>query len=193
MKTITSNAFRTLIVISTFFLLTIACNQKKEKTGEMTHETTVTQDSLSAPIPKDSLAATAATADTIGKEKPVIEQPPTPKICEPNFNLLGMPQRGQKIFYVSGFNPGEFKCWELLESHGTKTCENQPCVIYYMDKPIRTFTTVPPHFMNSETLKANGIGRFQSNGKDWELKGSSQWGRKEKGYAYYNTNAGGGG
>jgi hypothetical protein len=182
-----STIFFCLALISFF---TTACNQKKEKNEAVINETKVSSDTLSQPATKDTQTANVPVKENAPEPKPV---PPTPKICDPNFNLLGLVKPDQKVFYVSGFNPGEFKCWEELESYGRKTCGGKSCIIYYMDKPIKTFTRKPPHFIDDELLKTAGIGRFEYDGKIWAMKGSSQWGRKEKGYAYYNTNDAGGG
>src|SRR4030095_13381423 len=160
-------------------ILLPACNQKKEKSEAVINEINRDSDTLSKAEIKDTINTKAPLKENTAKEIPV---PPTPKICDPNFNLLGLVKPDQKVFYVSGFNPGEFKCWEELESYGRKTCGGKPCIIYYMDKPIKTFTRHPPHFMDAEILKTAGIGRFEYNGKTWDMKGSSQWGRKEKGY-----------
>jgi len=171
-------------------IFSIACNQKKEKNETVTNEIKPNSDSPSQPEVKDTQTANVPVKENTPEPKPV---PPTPKICDPNFNLLGLVKPDQKVFYVSGFNPGEFKCWEELESYGRKTCGGKPCIIYYMDKPIKTFTRKPPHFMDDEILKTSGIGRFDYDSKIWIMKGSSQWGRKEKGYAYYNSNDASGG
>ena len=171
-----------------------SCAQKKEKSDETTVEektgidttvTTSTPDTAAVP-PVDNLKT--------AKEEPAPEyKPATPKICDANFNLIASPKKNQKIFYVSGFNPGEFKCWDVLVMHSQTTCAGSPCVIYFVDKPTITPTTTAPHYIDANTLKTNGIGRYEYNGANWEIKGSSMWGRKEKGYAYYNTdNAGGG-
>ena len=188
-----ANLFTSTCLPLFLFLLfcMIACNQQKEKSAEYVEKNV--QDTLNNSSPHDSQTQALVSKDTIGKEEHTEYEKPVPKICQPNFNVLSIPKKDQKIIYVSGFNPLEFKCWEELELYGQQTCKKQPCVIYYMDSAVRTFTTSPPHFMNENTLKEHGIGRFENTYSGWELKGSSQWGRKAKGYAYYNTNAGGGG
>lgn len=111
-----------------------------------------------------------------------------PKVCNPNFNLLGQPKKNQYVYYVSGFNPGEFKCWNLLEEHGVKICNGLPCVIYYVDQATVPLTKTPPHFVDEGMLSTTGIGRFEHDGDFWEIKGARLWKRNEKVYGYYNTN-----
>jgi hypothetical protein len=110
------------------------------------------------------------------------------KVCNPNFNLLGKPAKNQHVYYVSGFNPGEFKCWALIEKHGVGICGDVPCTIYYVDKPDIKLTQTGPHYIDEGTLSTAGIGRFVFDGHFWEIKGSRLWKRNERVYGYYNTN-----
>lgn len=128
------------------------------------------------------------------RELPSTMSPSTvkPKVCETNFTLIAIPKKNQKIFYVSGFNPGEFKCWNEIEDYSVKVCNGSPCVLYFLDKPDPKVTTMPPNYLDEKTLLKNGIGRYENSGKVWEMKGSSMWGRKDKGFGYYNSEGGGG-
>jgi len=183
-----------LFCISAIVISISSCAQKKAKSNEVIVEEETKMDSIVKANTPDTAAVAPVDNLKTAKEEPAPEyKPATPKICDPNFNLIASPKKNQKIFYVSGFNPGEFKCWESLVSHSQKTCNGSPCVIYFVDKPTITPTTTGPHYIDANTLKTNGIARYEYNGANWEIKGSSMWGRKEKGYAYYNTdNAGGG-
>jgi len=183
-----------LFYISAMIFSMSSCAQKKEKSNETIVEDKSGIDTTITTNTPDTAAVAPADNLKTAKEEPAPEyKPAAPKICDPNFNLIASPKKNQKIYYVSGFNPGEFKCWDALVSHSSKTCAGSPCVIYFVDKPTLTPTTTGPHYIDANTLKTNGIGRYEYNGSNWEIKGSSMWGRKEKGYAYYNTdNAGGG-
>jgi hypothetical protein len=110
-----------------------------------------------------------------------------PKICDPNFTKLSSPKRNHHIYYVTDFNPGEFKCWISLEEHGAKICDGTSCIVYYVDSPKVKIEPGLTDYMNPETLKSNGIGRYEYNGKYWEFKGASMWKRSGNGFAYYNT------
>jgi len=183
-----------LFCISAMIIFISSCAQKKEKSDEtIVEEKTGIDTTVKADTPDTAAVAPADNLKTAKEETSPEYKPAAPKICDPNFNLIASPKKNQKIYYVSGFNPGEFKCWDALVMHSQKTCAGSPCVIYFVDKPTLSTTTTPPHFIDPNTLKTNGIGRYEYNGANWEIKGSSTWGRKEKGYAYYNTdNAGGG-
>jgi hypothetical protein len=119
------------------------------------------------------------------EEKPLVKA--APKICDPNFTKLASPKNNQHIYYVTNFNPGEFKCWVKIEEFGIKTCDGTSCVLYFLDKANIKANSTPPHYLDENTLKTNGIGRFEYNGKYWEIKGANMWKRKDKGYGYYNT------
>lgn len=113
--------------------------------------------------------------------------PAKPKVCSPNFTKLASPTRSQHIYYVTGFNAEEFKCWNLLEEEGVKICGGNSCVVYFVDQPNVRATKTPPHYLDDATLKKSGVARFEFNGKYWEIKGAGQWKRTGKGYGYYNT------
>ncbi len=178
--------------IGIFFSLA-SCNQKKDKSEVTAYEGKNNDDTIvHETIQKDTHSASPKVVEPTPKETPTYN-PATPKKCDPNFNLIASPKKNQQIYYVSGFNPGEFKCWAELENHGVKICGGSPCMIYYLDKANVTVTSTPPHYIDVNTLKSNGIGRFEYNGAWWEIKGSNMWGRKDKGYGYYNTDHAGGG
>ena len=129
----------------------------------------------------------AADSDTLKKEdlKPVpVEKPlvkATPKICDPNFTKLASPKNNQHIYYVTNFNPGEFKCWVKLEEFGTQICDGVSCSVYFVDKATVKTNITPPHYLDEATLQTAGIGRFEYNGKYWEIKGANMWKEKTKG------------
>ncbi len=172
-------------------VFSISCSQKKEKNETTISEVKASSDTLKSESVKTSPTSTTQAAGSTPNE--TSQTPPPPKICDPNFNLIASPKKNQKIYYVSGFNPIEFKCWEELEKESQKICAGSPCVIYFLDKPNPKITTTPPHYMDANTLMTNGIGVFEYNGVMWEMKGANIWGRKDKGFGYYNTNNAGGG
>jgi len=170
-----------------------SCNQKKEKSEETVYEGKNPDDTLVQQAIKDTQTTSTQPVEPTAKKETAPPIPLKPKLCDPNFKLLASPKKSQKIYYVSGFNPGEFKCWIELENFGQKLCGSNPCFIYYVDIANVLITSTPPHFVDEVDLKTHGIGWFKYNGKNWTIQGSTVWGRKEKGYAYYNTdNAGGG-
>ncbi len=181
----------TLFFCLTFSMMvfSIGCSQKKEKNETTMSEVKASSDTIKSENPKSNPVSSSQTAGSTPTET---AQAPTKK-CDPNFNLIASPKKNQKIYYVSGFNPGEFKCWEELEKESQKICAGSPCVIYFLDKPNPKITTTPPHYLDTNTLMTNGIGLYEYNGVEWEMKGSNIWGRKDKGFAYYNTNNAGGG
>src|SRR6187455_206617 len=89
-----STVFFCLALISFF---STACNQKKEKTDTVTNEIKPNSESPSQPEVKDTQTANVPVKENTPEPKPV---PPTPKICDPNFNLLGLVKPDQKVFYV---------------------------------------------------------------------------------------------
>lgn len=116
----------------------------------------------------------------------------TPRItdhqCDPNFTQLSKPIGQNHFYYVTGFDPREFKCWNELEKHGEKISNERPCVIYYIDIADAKINASGPAYLDAETLLKHGIARFEYSGKFWELKGARTWKRKDKGFEYYNTN-----
>ncbi len=133
----------------------------------------------------DSLAKTIdATVKTTDEIAPV---PAKTKICDPNFTKLSSPRKSMHIIYVTNFNPEEFKCWVNLEEYGIKTCGGNLGIVFFVDNANIKTNSTPPNYIDDNTLKTTGIGRFEYNGKYWELKGASIWKRTGKGYGYYNT------
>lgn len=138
------------------------------------------------PMKKDSNPSVPIVEATPTQEKPLVPAPT--KVCDPAYTKLFAPKADQYIYYVSGFNPDEFKCWVELENQGTKICGDRACIVYFVDSPKVKATKTPPHFLDDATLKQNGIGKFVFDGKYWEIKGAGQWKRQGNGYGYYNTN-----
>jgi hypothetical protein len=138
--------------------------------------------------PSDSVIATLKNNPPVNKGLPKTNPHHTDHICSPNFNVIAKPQQNTHFYYVTAFDPREFKCWQELEVHGSKICAEQECIIYYLDSPNVTVASTGNTPIDATTLTQKGIGRFVHNGKFWEIKGASMWKRKENGYAYYNTN-----
>src|SRR5688572_474383 len=122
----------------------VACGPKKEKADVVVVETSVS----------DSLNINRATDTTkIEPPKPVVEPPKTPegydpnkpKVCNPSFKLLKSLGSNHHVYYVSGFNPGEFKCWEFIEAHGLDVCGKKPCQVYYVDAPDVRISSAAPY------------------------------------------------
>ena len=116
-----------------------------------------------------------------------LPQPATAGTCNPNFTKLASPGTNLQIFYVTGFTPLEFKCWNALEAHGVRMCGGVPCTILYLDNTQVRLNATPPLYIDPKSLQTSGIGRFDFDGKFWEIKGSRTWKRQGKGYDYYNT------
>lgn len=177
------------IILALLFLTMISCKSKDhtENTSipPTPPSTTSAMDSLSPPA-HDSSVASPPPATSAPEEKPLA--PAKPKICDPDYTRLFVPKTDQYIYYVSGFNPDEFKCWVELENEGTRICGEHACIVYFMDSPNVKANKTPPHFMDDAALKQNGIGKFVFDGKYWEIKGAGQWKRQGNGYGYYNTN-----
>jgi hypothetical protein len=185
------------IASSIVLLAILACkpSTSSNTTGEATHPSTEnpqTTDS-SSQVSTETVKETSASPENeniAGDNKYTDQAPPvkpTHKICDPNFTKLSSPKRNHHVYYVTGFNPGEFKCWINLEEHGAKICDGLSCVIYFVDSPKVKIEPGLTDYMSPETLKSNGIGRYEYNGKYWEIKGASMWKRSGNGYAYYNT------
>jgi len=163
-----------------------SCSQKKDNSEVTTYEGKNSSDTVPQETIKDTQTTSTEVAEPTTKEETTTT--PTAKKCDPNFNLLSNPKKNQHIFYVSGFNPDESKCWVELEKQGFSVCGDRPCVIYYLDKANVAITSTPPHYVDVNILKTHGIGRFEHNGSWWELRGSKIWDRPGKGYEYYNSN-----
>ena len=139
----------------------------------------------------DSMIDTTTTAVTVEDGK---YEPPksTPRItdhkCDPSFTQISKPIGQNYFYYVTGFDPLEFKCWNVLEQHGEKISSERPCVIYYIDIADAKINASGPAYLDEETLLKHGIARFEYYGKFWELKGARTWKRKDKVFEYYNTN-----
>ncbi len=169
-------------------ILFIACLACKPAAPADT-QTTTAEPTLSKRMATDSSAGVKR--DTIPAKEPAEEfkqlVPAKPKICDPNFTKLASPKNYQHIVYVTNFNPEEFKCWVDLENYGIQLSAGNSCIVYFVDRANIKATTTPPHFLDENTLKTAGIGRFEYNGKYWEIQGASKWKRTGKGYGYYNT------
>jgi len=219
----TSILLARIIPLSCFCLimvLTLSCSQKKEKQQEVTQQTSPDpQEGIKEPpkeqpqeVNKPATSISNPMADSLSRQtlthkgiltppkaepfrpkEPEVIVPYKPKVCDINLKLIASPKKGQQIYYVTGLVPGEFKCWVDMENASIKLCNGSPCLIYFVDTPNPKVTSTPPDFLDAATLSKYGVGRFDYNGKNWEMKGANMWGRKDKGYGYYNTdNAGGG-
>jgi hypothetical protein len=182
-----TNSF--LLLLLCFVLgLTTSCNTKSGKSNNDTFEekpvtavpapdTTNIQPQIQTPPPQEN--------------KPLAKLPP--KVCDPGFTVIGKPKPNFYVYYVTGFKPGEFKCWEELEKHGISLCQGEPCTIYYLDIAKVTIHASPP-YVDPAVLKEHGVGQFEHGAHWWESKGAKQlWGRPGKEFVYYNTNNNAGG
>lgn len=171
-------------------LLLASCNQRKTTEVSTDSEQITTNDS-SAVVPQpdsiDSVSLDPKINETALQQDPPAAVSNKPKVCNPNFTLISSPKKNHNIYYVTGFNAGEFKCWVDIEKHGEKLCGGNPCVITYVDKADVTITKTPPFYLDAKTLQTAGIGWYEYNGKYWELNGAKKWKRTDKGYGYYNT------
>jgi hypothetical protein len=140
------------------------------------------QDSLNGRID------TTVKAPTITENKETSKPHITDHICSPNFTLLAKPQANKQIFYVSGFDQKEFKCWEEIQKHAFKLCGDKVCTIYYVDLADIKVNPAAKDLVDPAVLKEHGVGRFVHDGKFWSLNGSSIWKRQGNGWAYYTTN-----
>jgi hypothetical protein len=174
-----------------FFLLLLACKPADHKaTVESTAQPTNSGLADSLQIKTDQELTTSDTSSQVGVEetkKTEPLKPATPKVCNPNFTKIATPLKNHHVVYVSGFKQEEFKCWVLLEEYGNSQCNGSPCVVYFVDNAEVKIEPSLPHHMSNATLKSAGVGRFEYNGKYWEIKGASQWKREGKGYGYFNT------
>ena len=172
------------LLIPILFLSLIACksNAPKEETPETPTVIKGIADSLHGPV------------DTTIHAAPIVEkQEPshahiTDRICNPNFTLLAKPSANKQIFYVSGFDHEEFKCWEEIQYQAVKACGDHPCTIYYVDMADIKVIPSAPDLIDAAVLKEHGIGKFVYDGKYWNLNGASIWKRTGNGWSYYTTN-----
>ena len=177
------------ITFCIILLASIAC----KRTATVDEPSTVANpQTTTVPVPDGSKITSADSLETQTEvpEKAADEIDPVPakpKICDPNFTKLSSPRKSMHIIYVTNFNPEEFKCWVNLEEYGVKTCGGNPGVVFFVDNANIKTNSTPPNYIDDNTLKTTGIGRFEYNGKYWELKGASTWKRSGKGYGYYNT------
>lgn len=170
----------------------IACKPGKDKEITSEQETVTSPEGPGNTPSGENQNTNPATGETGGNDANSTTgqsstQPAAPKVCNPNFNPLGQPKKNTYFYYVSSFNPEEFKCWTLLEDHGQQICDGKPCTVIYVDRPNVHFGDKGPDYLDEATLFNYGIGKFVYNGKYWEIKGANQWKRKGKGYGYYNT------
>ena len=171
-------------------LTTTACNQKKSSSETTGFEEKPISDAPVQPVVKDT--STVATPSTPSEPSKVYPKP-TPKTCQPNFTMIGKPKGNHYLFYVTGFNPGEFKCWGELEAHGVEISKGRPCVIYYVDTPNASMTAIPPDYVDKKVLMEHGLGQFAHDEHWREVKGAKLWGRSGAEFTYFNTNNNAGG
>ena len=177
-----SNILTSLIILAILSCKPGTPTDKQPETSNQPATPAVAVDTSSSST-KDT--AVTQPAEPVEESKPLV--PAKPKICDPNFKKLSSPKNYQHIVYVTGFNPEEFKCWVELENYGIELSAGNTCIVYFVDKANIKPTTTAPHYIDENTLKTAGIGRFEYNGKYWTIQGANQWKRKEKGYGYYNT------
>jgi len=163
----------------------MACNPKKKdeisfeaKPGASSPPVTEASDQ-SAPVANDSKPQASPSAGIVpagdqaivsspGKapaDEPVAAVPPPVKVCDPNYTKIASPKPDHHFYYVTGFQPGEFKCWVELENQGKAICDSLPCVVYFVDKANIKPNMSHRHYMSPEELKSACIGRFEYNGK----------------------------
>jgi len=169
------------------FFACLACKPTAPADTQVTTTDSTTTHSIATDSNSTADNDTTSTQSNEPEEesKPLV--PAKPKICDPNFTKLSSPKNYQHIVYVTNFNPEEFKCWVDLENYGIQLSAGNSCIVYFVDRANIKATTTPPHFLDENTLKTAGIGRFEYNGKYWEIQGASRWKRTGKGYGYYNT------
>jgi hypothetical protein len=171
-----------------------SCNPKKDK-SEITgfEEKPITPAARAQQPPKDTASHAITQTEKVPEEDvPSYTKPPA-KNCQPNFTLIGKPKSNRYLYYVTGFNPSEFKCWAELEAHGVLICKGEPCTIYYLDSPKATMNSTPPHYIDPKILLEHGLGQFEYTNHWWEMKGAKLWGRSGNAFAYFNTNNNAGG
>lgn len=169
----------------------IVAKESNSKSEPASTTKSTAKDSLSSILTK-STTPPPTTKTGSGADK-TIYPTPAPKDCQPNFKMIGKPKGNHYLFYVTGFNPGEFKCWNLVEEHGVSICNGKPCVIYYVDDPNGSMSAPPPNYVDPKFLKEHGYGQFSHDENWWEMKGAKIWGRTGNPFLYYNTNNNAGG
>lgn len=179
--------FRLLLFLP---VLLFACKPAAEKQPEVNPVAppSATQaDSITVENLPDTTVQRVIQAEAAKKEFPKSTPHITEHVCHPAFTVLAKPVKTTHFYYVSGFDPREFKCWEELTVQATQLAQDQMCTIYYLDDPGIKVSASPPNYIDAAALKTHGIGKFEHNGKYWEIKGASQWKRADKGYDYFNT------
>ncbi|MDZ4749777.1 MAG: hypothetical protein SH808_14955 [Saprospiraceae bacterium] len=171
-----------LIILAFLSCKPSAPADNRKSTNEQPLPSVIAEDSSSTSA---NDTTSSSPAEPAAEVKPLV--PAKPKICDPNFTKLSSPKNYQHVVYVTNFNPEEFKCWIELENYGIQLSAGNSCIVYFVDKASIKTTNTPPHYLDDNTLKTAGIGRFEYNGKYWEIHGSNRWKRIGKGYGYYNT------
>ena len=168
-----------------FSLFIISCksNTPKEQAPELpSTEIEGITDSLTGN--RDTTVKAPVVVEEKETSKPVI----TDHICSPNLTLLAKPATGKQIFYVTGFDEKEFKCWEEVLKHATKICGEESCTLYYVDAADIKVVSSATDLMDPTALKEHGVAKFAQVKKIYNFNGASIWKRKGNGWAYYNTN-----
>ena len=168
-------------------LVFLACKSgsTKETTAEPPQPSTELQgiaDSLHGKMD------TTVKAPTVVEEKVVSKPHITDHICSPNITLLAKPAAGKQIFYVSGLDPQEFKCWEEILKHATSICGEENCTLIYVDMADIKVNPSAADLIDPEVLKEHGVAKFAQLKKFYNFNGAAIWKRKGNGWAYYNTN-----
>jgi len=176
--------FRLFCLFCLFSLLwSCKSNSPKEQTPEPpSTEIAGIEDSLHGKM--DTTVKAPVVEEAKEDSKPHI----TDHICSPNVTLLAKPAQGKQIFYVTGFDEKEFKCWEELLLHATRLCGEESCTIYYVDAADIKVIPGATDLMDPAALKEHGVAKFAKVNKTYNFNGSSIWKRKGNGWAYYNTN-----
>lgn len=131
---------------------------------------------------------TTVKAPVIAEHKEESKPHITDHICNVNITLLAKPAPGKQIFYVSGVDPKEFKCWEEIQNHAIKICGEENCTLYYVDMADIKVNPNATDLMDPAVLKEHGVAKFAQAKKFYNFNGASIWKRQGDGWAYYNTN-----
>jgi hypothetical protein len=102
--------------------------------------------------------------------------------------LLAKPAPGKQIFYVTGFDDKEFKCWEEVLQHARSICGEENCTLYYVDMADIKVIPGATDLMDPAALKEHGVAKFALVKKTYYFNGASILKRKGNGWAYYYTN-----
>jgi hypothetical protein len=177
-------AMKTLFFIPILLLSLLACKSSTPKEAVPEPATAIQgiADSLHGRMD------TTIHAEPIAEKKETSKPHITDRICNPNFTLLAKQANNKQIFYVSGFNHEEFKCWEEIQYHAVKVCGDHPGVVYYVDLADIKVIPAATDLLDPAVLKEHGIGKFVYDGKYWNLNGASIWKRSGNGWSYYTTN-----